>query len=80
MTKFVRFLTANDKPAVQAAMIGVPCRLKVIRNGIRIVITVAYDRQSVADALNNAGFMASGGAAFNVHSVANGEIFVRHAP
>lgn len=78
MTKFVRFTTADDKGAVTAAVSGVKARVRVIRNGIRVVVSGDFDRMALAASLNASGFLAAGGSPFSHHTVANGEFVVRH--
>lgn len=78
MAKFLRFITANDKDTVATAVSGVKARIRVIRNGIRVVVSGEFDREELAASLNAAGLLAAGGAPFTHHTVANGEFFVRH--
>lgn len=75
-----RHLTALDRSYLALALrnAGIKARLRVIRNGIRVVFT--GERDAVREVLNAEGYLHANGQAFGPHSF-NGanEVFVRYA-
>lgn len=79
MTKRVRTTTQEDKLFLAGTLhsAGFAYRLRVLRNGIRAVISGEFDRQVLADALNAGGFRMAAGVEFSRFSFNGNEAFVR---
>jgi len=72
-----RTVTKDDKILIAAALLnaGVKARLKVIRNGVRVVFQGEW--QPVAAVLNNEGYSPAGGGRFGQFNFSQGQVFVR---
>lgn len=75
----VRTITAEDKVFLAGTLhaAGFTYRLRVIRNGIRAVISGDFDHQALADALNEGGFRFAFGQKFSRFCVDGNQVFVR---
>ena len=79
MTERVFQITATQKPllAMTFLLAGVKARLRVQAGCIRAVIEGDFDRQAVANALNNDGFRFAAGQLFTRYSFDGAQVFVR---
>ncbi len=75
----VRYTNTNDKLLLAIVLLnaGIKARMRVIRDGIRVVFLSTIDREAVAALLNAEGFRFAAGTEFTRFSFDGDQLFVR---